>query len=66
MKYRNIITQKLEAVEGGIKALSFMVNNARPVKEFEEKLSKLDEIIKEVKDIVEREPFASNEINKLK
>lgn len=65
MKNRNVVLKKLSYIEGGIRALETMVNTGAPVSEFVNKLSQIKQMNGEVQDIIEREDFSPNEINRI-
>jgi hypothetical protein len=61
MRYRELTTRKLEHVEGQLKTLKFMVNRGEPIQEFINKLNYTEEIISDVKSLIQQEPLSPEE-----
>lgn len=64
MKARELINKKLGQIENRLKTLTFMVNRGSNVREFVTEIRNTEELLNEVKDIIEREPRTPNEINR--
>ena len=61
MQHRDIITRKLEAIEGKIARMDSLISRGGTVEEFKADLIKSKELIQDVKDYVGREPFSEVE-----
>ena len=61
MQHRDIITQKLEAIEGKIARMDSLISRGGTVDEFKTDLIKSKELIQDVKDYISREPFTEVE-----
>tara|TARA_R110000751_G_scaffold56818_1_gene120928 strand:- start:38 stop:265 length:228 start_codon:yes stop_codon:yes gene_type:complete len=61
MQHRDIITQKLEAIEGRIARMESLISRGGTVDEYKADLVKSKELIQEVKDYIGREPFTEVE-----
>ena len=61
MQHRDIITQKLEAIEGRIARMESLISRGGTVDEYKADLIKSKELIQEVKDYIGREPFTEVE-----
>lgn len=64
MKARELINKRLSQIENRLKTLTFMVNRGSNVREFVTEIRNTEELLNEVKDIIEREPRTPNEINR--
>lgn len=64
MKARELINKRLGQIENRLKTLTFMVNRGSNVREFVTEIRNTEELLNEVKDIIEREPRTPNEINR--
>jgi len=64
MQHREIITRKLEKVEGNISKLESLLSRGGNTNDFMIILSQTRETIQDVKDYVQREPRTSGEFNK--
>ena len=64
MQHREIITRKLEKVEGNISKLESLLSRGGNANDFMIILSQTRETIQDVKDYVQREPRTSGEFNK--
>ena len=64
MRNRNLIMNKIDHLEGFMKALRGMVQQGRPIKDFLDTLNKSEETLLEVKDTIAREPLSTEEINR--
>jgi hypothetical protein len=64
MKARELIHKRLDQIENRLKTLSFMVNRGSNVREFITEIKNTEEIVGEIKDMIEREPRTPNEINR--
>jgi hypothetical protein len=64
MKARELIHKRLDQIENRLKTLSFMVNRGSNVREFIAEIKNAEELVGELKDMIEREPRTPNEINR--
>jgi len=64
MKYRDIITRKLENLEGTLRVLDTIVKRQSPIAEYKANISKMNDLLEEVKSYIEAEPKSVGEINK--
>lgn len=64
MKARELINKRLGQIENRLKTLTFMINRGSNVREFVTEIRNTEELLNEVKDIIEREPRTPNEINR--
>jgi len=65
MRNRELLNLRIERLEGKLKVLKYMVNRGEDVKKFQQELENSEEILSEIKSMVEREPMSPNEINKV-
>ena len=63
MKNRDIITRRLEKMEGNIEKMYFILQRQGTREQFEENLQELRELVSETKMFVDQEPFSPNEFN---
>jgi hypothetical protein len=63
MKNRDIITRRLEKMEGNIEKMYFILQRQGTREQFEENLQELRELVSETKMFIDQEPFSPNEIN---
>jgi hypothetical protein len=61
MRYRDLTTRKLENVEAQLKALRFMVNRGEPIQTFLNTLEHTEELISDVKSLIQQEPLSTDE-----
>ena len=66
MKNRNLFTRKLEQLDTTLITLLQTVNRQAPVSEFKSNIDKAQNIVEDLKSMVERENMDPSEINKLK
>jgi hypothetical protein len=64
MRQRDIIISRIEILESRFKNLEFMVTRGSSVDEFIKTLNQSTEILKDIKDMVEREELSPSEINR--
>ena len=64
MKARELIHKRLDQIENRLKTLTFMVSRGSNVREFIAEIKNAEELVSELKDMIEREPRTSNEINR--
>jgi len=61
MQHREIITQKLELVEGRIARMESMLSRGSSAQEFKNELSVSRDLVQDVKDYIQREPRTAGE-----
>ena len=64
MKARELVNKRIDQVEGKLKTLTFMVNRGSNVREFRQEIRNIEEILEDLRAILEREPRTPNEINR--
>jgi len=65
MRSREYLFKKIEHLESRLKILQFLIKRKSTVGEFEAEIQVAEEILSEIKSIVEREPMSPDEINKV-
>jgi DNA-binding FrmR family transcriptional regulator len=65
MRNRELTIKRVEQIEGKLKTLQFMVQRGGNITDFIQEIKKTEDILSDLKSIIEREPFSSNEINKI-
>ena len=63
MRYRKIVTNKIENLEGSFKTLRRMVQRQEPISEFVKVLEQAEERLAEVQEYIQKEPVTDTEIN---
>jgi hypothetical protein len=63
MKNRDIITRRLEKIEGNIEKMYLILQRQGTRDQFEENLQEMRELVSETKMFVDQEPISPNEIN---
>jgi len=61
MRYRELTTRKLENVEAQLKTLRFMVNRGEPIQEFIKIIEHTEDILSDVKSLIQQEPLSPGE-----
>ncbi len=61
MQHREIITRKLELIEGRMARMESLLSRGGSAKEFMEEVQVSKEMIQDVKDYIQREPRTSGE-----
>lgn len=61
MRYRELSTRKIENIEAQLKALRFTVNRGAPIQEFIKIIENTEEILAEVKSLIQQEPLSPEE-----
>lgn len=64
MRYRNIVTSKIEALEGKMKTLKRMVQRQEPVSDFIKTIEEAEEMIEAIQSTIQREPVTNDEISR--
>ena len=65
MRNRNLLNQKLDNLEATLVTLQQIVNRQSPIETYKANIVKAQGLVEDIKDMVEREPMSSNEINKV-
>lgn len=65
MRNRNLFFNKLELVENDLKVLKLMVNRQQPVRDFIDKVTNIEDVVSDLKSMVEKEPLSPSELNKI-
>jgi hypothetical protein len=65
MRNRNLFFNKLELVENNLKVLKLMVNRQQPVRDFIDKVTSIEDVVSDLKSMVEKEPLSPSELNKI-
>lgn len=61
MRYRELIINKIENIEGKLKVLHFLVSRNQPIEEYFQNLSLVEETLAEVKTLISSEPLTHEE-----
>lgn len=64
MRNRNLLNRKLDTLEGTLATLHHIVNTQQPIETYRLNIVKAQGILEELRDMIEAEPMASNELNK--
>lgn len=64
MVNRDYANQLLTKVEGNLKKLKFAVQRQEPLEVFKNTLKDTEEIVENLKSVLDREPLSPNEINR--
>ena len=62
MRNRDLITRKLDQLETTLITLEQIVNRQEPIEIYKSNLSKAQNLIEEMKSMVEMEPMSNNEL----
>ena len=65
MRNRNLINRKLDNLEATLITLHQIINRQSPIETYKANIVKAQGLVEDIKDMVEREPMSSNEINKV-
>jgi len=64
MRNRNLINRKLDTLETTLITLQQIVNRQSPIESYKANIIKAQGLVSDLRDMVEAEPMASNELNK--
>jgi hypothetical protein len=64
MRNRNLISKKLDNLETTLITLQQIVNRQSPIETYRANIIKAQGLVEDLRDMVEREPFSSNELNR--
>jgi|TARA_R110000782_G_C14748961_1_gene406925 hypothetical protein len=65
MRNRNLVTRKLDHLETTLITLQQIVNRQAPIESYRANIIKAQGLVEDLRDMVEREPLAPNEMNKI-
>ena len=65
MRNRNLLNQKLDNLETTLITLQQIVNRQSPIETYKANIVKAQGLVEDIKDMVEREPMSSSELNKV-
>lgn len=65
MRNRNLLNQKLERLETTLTTLRNIVNTQQPIETYKINIGKAQGLVDEIRDMIEREPLSSQELNKV-
>lgn len=65
MRNRNLLNQKLDNLEATLVTLQQIVNRQSPIETYKANIVKAQGLVEDIKDMVEREPMSSTELNKI-
>jgi hypothetical protein len=63
MQHREIITRKLEQIEGNLSNMDYLLARGGNANQFADLANNIKEIIQDVKDYIDREPRSPGEFN---
>jgi DNA-binding FrmR family transcriptional regulator len=66
MRNRELFTRRLEQIEGRLKGLTLMVSRGESVRNFRNEISKIENMVDELKGYIEREPMSPEEMNPIR
>jgi hypothetical protein len=66
MRNRELFTRRLEQIEGRLKGLTLMVSRGESVRDFKHEISKIENMVDELKGYIEREPMSPGELNPIR
>lgn len=64
MRNRNLLNRKIESLESTLVNLQRIVNTQQPIETYIVNIGKATNLVEDIKDMIEREPMSSNELNK--
>jgi len=64
MRNRNLIDRKLANLDSTLITLQGIVNTQQPIETYKLNIVKAQSLVEEIRDMIEAEPMAPNEINK--
>lgn len=65
MRNRNLVNKKLDQLETTLITLQQIVNRQSPIESYKSNIAKAQELLVDVRDTIEREPMAPQELNKI-
>ena len=64
MRNRELLYKKLETLDHTLINLQRIVNTQEPIESYRANIIKAQGLLEDLRDMVEREPFSSNELNR--
>jgi hypothetical protein len=61
MRYRELTTRKIENIEAQLKTLRFMVSRQQPIEEYFNTIDTTEEMLSEMKSLIQQEPLSPDE-----
>jgi hypothetical protein len=61
MRYRELTTRKIENIEAQLKTLRFMVSRQQPIEEYFDTIEATEEMLYEIKSLIQQEPLSPEE-----
>jgi hypothetical protein len=61
MRYRELTTRKIENIEAQLKNLRFMVSRQQPIEEYFDTIEATEEMLAEIKSLIQQEPLSADE-----
>jgi hypothetical protein len=65
MRNRNLLERKLNILESTLTTLMNIVNTQQPIETYKINVVKAQNLVEEIRDMVEQEPMSPGEINKI-
>lgn len=65
MRNRNLLERKLNILESTLTTLMNIVNTQQPIETYKINVGKAQNLVEEIRDMVEQEPMSPDEINKV-
>lgn len=65
MRNRDLVIKRIEQTESKLETLRFLVSRGGDAQNFYDEIEKTKDILGELKSMIEREPFAPEEINRV-
>lgn len=64
MRNRNLLNRKLDILEGTLATLHNIVNTQQPIETYKINIGKAQNLVEDLRGMIEAEPIAPNELNK--
>jgi len=65
MRNRNILERKLNTLESTLTTLMNIVNTQQPIETYKINVVKAQNLVEEIRDMIEQEPMSPSEINRI-
>lgn len=65
MRNRDLVIKRIEQIESKLETLRFLVSRGGDAQNFYDEIEKTKDVLGELKSMIEREPFAPEEINRV-
>jgi len=66
MRNRELILRQLERIDNSMNKMKFYLNRGESIDNYKSEISNVENLISEIKSMVEREEMSSNEINPIR